>query len=229
MASHLLAAVSGANPDHPNEAYVRQLFDASAATFDADLVSNLAYSVPRKMVEALSAVGSLPDSLGEVLDLGCGTGLVGGEIGSRNRRLVGIDLSPKMIERARARNVYTELRCTDLMMGIAIDAGRQARYDVVTAADVFIYVGKLDALVQAVRKVLNPGGLFAFSVEALQATKDAASQGYRLGVMGRYAHSTEYLRRLAALNGFHVELLRDIQIRLEHRRPVEGWLTVWRG
>ena len=99
----------------------------------------------------------------------------------------------------------------------------------VTAADVFIYVGKLDALVPAIRKVLNPGGLFAFSAEALEASGNAASQSYRLGVMGRYAHSAGYLRQLATRNGFHVELLRDIRIRLEHRRPVEGWLTVWRG
>jgi predicted TPR repeat methyltransferase len=167
-------------------------------------------------------------SLGNVLDLGCGTGLVGVEIGSRSRRLVGIDLSPNMIERARARNLYTELRCTDLMRGIAMEQAEQARYDVVTAADVFIYVGKLDAVVPAVRKVLNPGGLFAFSAEALEATGEIPPRGYRLGVMGRYAHSAEYLRQLAELNGFHVELLRSIRIRLEHRRPVEGWLTVWR-
>ena len=230
MAGHLLAAVSRANPDHPQEAYVRQLFDASAATFDAELVDKLAYGVPKQMAEALNVIrGAALACFGDVLDLGCGTGLVAAELASRCRRLVGIDLAPNMLERARARNVYTELRCTDLMTGIAMDEARQARYEVVTAADVFIYVGKLDAVVPAVRKVLCPGGLFAFSAEAVEATGDSAPLGYRLGVMGRYAHSAEYLRQLASLNGFRVELLRGIQIRLEHRRPVEGWLTVWRG
>ena len=228
MAGHLLAAVSRANPDHPNDAYVRQLFDASAATFDMDLLSRLGYRVPQEMVEALSNLRGPSGSFGDVLDLGCGTGLVGAEIGARSRRLVGIDLSPNMIERARARKAYTELRCTDLMTGLAMDDMQQSRYDVVTAGDVFIYVGKLDAVVPAVRKVLRAGGLFAFSAEAVEATGDVAPHGYRLGIMGRYAHSADYLRQLAALNGFHVELLRSVHIRHEHRRPVEGWLTVWR-
>jgi predicted TPR repeat methyltransferase len=70
--------------------------------------------------------------------------------------------------------------------------------------------------------VLRPGGLFAFSAEA------ATTEDYRLGVMGRYAHSADYLHRLAAENGFVIELLRATRIRFEHRQPVAGWLTVWR-
>jgi predicted TPR repeat methyltransferase len=97
-----------------------------------------------------------------------------------------------------------------------------ANYDVVTAADVFIYVGKIDEVVATIRRVLRPGGLFAFSVEA------ATTQEYRLGIMGRYAHSPDYLQRLAAENGFEVEVLRATRIRFEHRQPVAGWLAVWR-
>jgi predicted TPR repeat methyltransferase len=219
MARHLLSAISGENPDRPVDGYVRQLFDASAATFDQELVSKLGYVIPREMVDAVKAVAGVGGPW-DVLDLGCGTGLVGVEIASCSRRLTGVDLAPNMVEHARSRNIYSELHCEDLMTTLSQDV----RYDVVTAADVFIYVGKLDDVVPAIRRALRPGGLFAFSAEAAETTA-----GYRLGVMGRYAHDTGYLRRLAAENGFEVELLRETRIRFEHRRPVSGWLTVWRA
>jgi predicted TPR repeat methyltransferase len=228
MAHHLLSALSGANPDHPIEGYVRQLFDTSAATFDRDLVSKLGYDIPRQMVEAVLGVAGEPQGRWEALDLGCGTGLVGGEIAAYCRRLVGVDLAPNMIERARARNIYTDLQCADLLASLALEEQRNNRFDVVTAADVFIYVGKLETVIPAIRRVLRPGGWFACSAEAAEFAQGAASAEYRLGVMGRYAHSADYLRRLAMENGFDVELLRPTRIRFEHRRPVEGWLTVWR-
>ncbi len=236
MASHLLAALSGANPASPIEGYVRQLFDASAATFDQELVSKLGYAIPREMVAALRVLEGAPQVPWDVLDLGCGTGLVGMQIAPYSRCLTGIDLAPNMIERARDRKLYTQLHCADLMAALAQEKERQRHYDVVTAADVFIYVGKLDALIPAIRQVLRPGGLFVFSAEALEeiealdgAEVAGGGEGYRLGVMGRYAHGADYIRRLAAQNAFDVQLLRQTRIRLEHRRPVGGWLTVWRA
>jgi predicted TPR repeat methyltransferase len=229
MAHHLLSALSGATPDRPVEGYVRQLFDTSAATFDRELVSKLGYDIPREMVEAVLEVAGAPQERWEVLDLGCGTGLVGEQIVPYCRRLVGVDLAPNMIERARDRNLYTDLRCADLMDVLALEARKADHFDVVTAADVFIYVGKLDAVVPAIREVLRPGGWFAFSAEAVESTPGVSSSEFRLGMMGRYAHGADYLRRLAAQNEFAVELLRPTRIRFEHRRPVEGWLTVWRA
>ena len=229
MAHHLLSALSGTNPEHPVEGYVRQLFDTSAATFDRELVSKLGYDIPREMIEAVLEVAGAPQERWEVLDLGCGTGLVGEQVAPYCRRLVGVDLAPNMIERARDRNLYTDLRCADLMHVLALEARKTDRFDVVTAADVFIYVGKLDAVVPAIRKVLRPGGWFAFSAEAVESTPGVSTSEFRLGIMGRYAHGADYLRRLAAQNEFDVELLRPTRIRFEHRRPVEGWLTVWRA
>lgn len=222
MASHLLSALRGSNPSHPVDGYVRQLFDASAATFDRELVEKLGYAIPREMADALGAADKAPGRPWDVLDLGCGTGLVGAQVAAWSRTLTGVDLAPNMIELARSRGIYTELHCTDLTA--ALSHAPAAHYDVVTAADVFIYVGKLDAVIPAIRRVLRPGGLFAFSVEACDS-----AEGYRLGVMGRYAHAIPYLRQLASENHFDMALLRKTCIRLEHRRPVEGWLTLWRA
>lgn len=230
MAHHLLCALSGHTPDHPIDGYVRQLFDASAATFDHELVAKLGYEIPREMSAALlSLAGSPPPASWDVLDLGCGTGLVGESVAAYSRRLVGVDLAPNMIERARARGLYSELQCADLMAALAEQGARSDRYDVVTAADVFIYVGKLDAVIPAIRRVLRPGGWFACSAEAVESVPGHEREEYCLGMMGRYAHGADYLRRLALSNAFSVELLRPTRIRFEHRRPVDGWLTVWRA
>ncbi|HEY6923574.1 MAG TPA: methyltransferase [Steroidobacteraceae bacterium] len=228
IARHLLSALSGENPERPVDGYVRQLFDASAATFDRELLSKLGYAIPREMVDALRSVEGAPTPPWDVLDLGCGTGLVGARIAPYARQLVGIDLAPNMIEHARARNIYTDLRCVDLTAALVHGEASEDRYDIITAGDVFIYVGKLDEVVPAVRRALRPGGLFAFSAEAGEALPEPHSEGYRLGLMGRYAHSADYLRKLAAESGFDVILMRATRIRSEHRRPVHGWLAIFR-
>lgn len=222
MARHLLAAVRGENPTHPADGYVQQLFESGAATFDKELLSELAYCIPRKMVDALVAIDNARAQPWDVLDLGCGTGLVGVEIASHTRSLVGVDLAANMIERARSRGVYTELHCADIQT--VLDDPAPGRYDVITAADVFVYVGKLDEVIAGVRRALRANGLFAFSVEPLN---EVMGPGYRLGSMGRYAHNVEYLKSLALRNRFDINVLSKTRIRLEHRVPVEGWLTVW--
>jgi predicted TPR repeat methyltransferase len=229
MAGHLLTALKRDNPEHPVDGYVRQLFDSGAATFDFDLVSKLGYAIPREMVQELRTVHGSPAQPWSVLDLGCGTGLVAVEIAQYSHSLVGIDIAPKMVERARSRAIYTSLHCADLMTGLRLDDTREARYDVITAADVFIYVGKLDAVIPEIRSVLNVGGLLAFSAEAMEDTGVPGSEGYRLGIWGRYEHSEHYLRRLAAQHRFDVILFRKARIRFESGVPVEGWLTIWRA
>jgi predicted TPR repeat methyltransferase len=149
-ARHVIASLSAQNPDHPDEEYIRRLFDGYADTFNRHLTVSLGYNLPREMVADLLAVGSRAVPW-DVLDLGCGTGLVGFELAAHNRSLVGVDLSPKIIERARRCKAYTLLKAANLMS--VLDEERPNGYDVVSAADVFIYVGKLDSLVPAVSKV----------------------------------------------------------------------------
>lgn len=226
-AQHFVTALSGQNPDHPAESYVRNLFDQFAGTFDRHLLAALGYTIPRDLIDALLAAGS-PNPPWDVLDLGCGTGLVGREIAPHARSLIGIDLSPKMIGRAAESGLYTQLKVADL--GAALNAEPANHYDVVTAADVFLYVGKLDSVVSAARRVLRSGGMFAFSVEAAERNPSAMRAdglGYQLMPTGRYVHFESYLRSLALRNAFEIKLFRAIRVRTEHRRPVMGWITVW--
>jgi predicted TPR repeat methyltransferase len=155
--------------------------------------------------------------------------LFGAELAERASSLVGVDISSKMLDVARQRDVYTELICCDLMS--ALERQRVAGYDAVSAADVFIYVGKLDDVVAAVRRTLRVTGLFAFSAEAAEDAPNlrtgSASAGYQLTTTGRYVHWSAYLKELALDNGFEIKLLRKTRLRLESRRPVNGWITVW--
>ena len=233
IAAHFVAALSGANPGRPRNEYVRQLFDDCAGTFDQQLVEGLSYSVPRELVAAVVATSQASPPPWDVLDLGCGTGLVGVEIVNQARSLKGVDLSPKMIERARERGIYSELICGDLMTALTGADGSEvaitgaSRYDVVLAGDVFVYVGKLDEVIPAVHRVLRPGGVLAFSIESAEDNPAAAgAEDYWLGPAGRYAHHADYIRNLASSSGFSLKQMQKVRLRLENRQPMMGWLVI---
>ncbi len=153
-----------------------------------------------------------------VLDLGCGTGLAGLELRPFAQHLVGSDLSPRMIVRAKQRGIYDELHAEDLLATLA----RARDADLVVAADVFIYVGALEPTFAACARALRPGGLLAFSVE------HSPHDDFVLQATLRYAHADAYLRRLAAAHGFSVERTAPSVLRIDSGLPVNGQLFVLR-
>jgi predicted TPR repeat methyltransferase len=228
-ALHFVAALRGERPGRASDRYLQTEFDSYAERFDESLVGQLGYSVPRDLVSALRAVTPAPAIPWEVLDLGCGTGLVGVEIAPVSRRLVGIDLSPRMLERARLTGVYSELICGELMQALA--AEHRGGCDIIVAGDVFIYFGDLSTVVPAVARTLRAGGLFAFTAEtaedAVVADEASRAEPFTLALSGRYAHREDYLRTLARDAGLEVRTLRKTRLRFENHRPVWGWLNVW--
>lgn len=231
VALHLIAALTGEGVDGAPSQYVAQVFDRYAESFDAKLTQELHYTIPEQLV-ALARQCAAATEQWDVLDLGCGTGLVGAAIAPYARKLVGVDLSVNMLAKARERGLYQRTECMDLL---AMMRGEDAStYDVVVAADVFIYVGKIDEVVAEAKRLLRPGGLFVFSVEALEAqvAADAAGgnqQHYCLNPTGRFAHSSRYLASLAEANVFRVLQILEGQGRLEQNLPVPVWLAVFKG
>jgi predicted TPR repeat methyltransferase len=226
IAQHLIAAMTGAASERAPDQYVIHVFDDCADSFDAHLVEQLRYDAPLRLAACLAQLSPPPAAGWDVLDLGCGTGLVGAALAHQARHLVGVDLSAAMLAQAQARSLYQRLeRCELLSM---MQDEPPASYDVIAAADVFIYVGNLDGVVREANRLLRRGGLFAFSVEAFEpeSLADGAS-GYRLTPSGRYAHSTVYLDRLAATHDFRCLGMRQARLRLEEGKPVQGWLAVW--
>ncbi len=193
---------------------------------------DLKYKTPGELISLLQQAVDFPVGEWDVLDLGCGTGLAGLEISPYARRLVGVDLSAKMLERARSRNVYHRLEHSDLLL--MMQGERSSSYDVVIAADVFVYLGVLEDIVAEVKRLLRPGGFFIFTVEALEALSGDAiglnnNPGYKLNQSGRYAHSANYLKKLSSANGFSSLNLISIPVRFEKGLPVTAWAAVWKN
>jgi predicted TPR repeat methyltransferase len=229
MAQYLLSCLTGQNPERAPSKYVANLFDNHAPGFDEHLVQKLQYKVPEDLVNLARQCSNMPQEKWDVLDLGCGTGLVGLAIAPYARKLVGVDLSGKMLSKARDRNLYHRLEQLDLLAMMKLETATS--YDVVVAADVFIYLGNLEDVIRATARLLRPKGLTAFSVEALEKlpvedTRQEILKDYQLNRSGRYAHSSSYLHRLASENGFRTINISPTQVRLEKANPVHGWLAI---
>ncbi len=213
---HLSAASAGRSTARAPAGYVTNLFDSVARQFENHLVRELEYQVPEALAKL---VRPEIEANACVIDLGCGTGLVGVALAATGARITGVDLSPRMLEIAARRNVYATLEKGDLVDVLA--RTQAASVQAVLAADVFIYIGDLTALFAAAARVLVPRGLFAFSVESLE------DGTYRLQPTGRYAQSPAYLRSLAAQSGLEERAMQRTLIRREGHGHAEGWLALF--
>jgi predicted TPR repeat methyltransferase len=215
---HLLDAAEGASTAQAPPAYVRATFDSFAAQFDRHLVDTLDYHIPEMLSSAVRLLS--PPAQMDILDLGCGTGLCGERLRDLARRLVGVDLAPKMLEVARNRGCYQEL--VEAEIGQYLPAQAPASFDLVLAADVLIYIGDIGELMREVARVLRPGGWFAFSIEQ----PSQACDSYRLEQSGRYAQSLAYVRKLAREQGLGERSRRDVAIRKHGAQALPGQLLV---
>lgn len=219
VARHMLAATAPAGavaPARADDAYIRTVFDGFAETFDSNLAS-LGYRAPELVAAALQEHSLYQSGRAEVADLGCGTGLCGPLLRSSARRLVGVDLSPEMLARARARAVYDELVEADLVA--ALRAAPDA-FDLIVSADTLVYFGDLTEVAAAVAGALRRGGSVAFTVEALDEPGDDTP--YRIQPNGRYRHRPAYVRNLLLLQGLGSITLTPAELRREKGEPVRG-------
>ena len=198
IARHLLAACTGRDvPERGADAFVAAEFDRFAETFDA-VLEKLEYRAPALVGAALRRSATPAQGVLEVLDAGCGTGLLAPRLRPYARRLVGVDLSPKMLEKAAARGLYDALHAAEL--GSLLEASPMA-FDLVAASDTLNYFGDLHLVLGAAARSLRPGGLLVFTVE--HAVDEAsAPAGYRLHPDGRYMHAQPYVRAALVAAGF---------------------------
>jgi predicted TPR repeat methyltransferase len=193
--------------------YVRHLFDQFSADYDTRMIEQLSYAAPQILLDLASMVMPGREQLA-ILDLGCGTGLAGAAFKPLAARLDGVDLSPAMIEKARARRIYDHLQVADLETALSSPG---PRYDLILAADTLVYLGDLKTVFQAAPARLHPDGYFLFTVEK------ADGDGFELGPKRRWRHSEAYLRSLARHTGFTVAGLVAATPRCEANQPVEGF------
>ena len=228
IAQHLIAAITGNATEHAPIQYIEKIFDAYADNFEEHLVQKLRYNSHHLLASYIVNYSKNDDRKLEVLDLGCGTGLVGKTFSSFASTLVGVDLSAKMLAKAAEKQIYTRLVQADLsaMMQGEVDAS----YDVIVAADVLIYSGDLVKIVNEVQRLLRSGGLFAFSVETMEALPDCGpcdQREYILTISGRYSHSRAYIEKLAANLDFKVHKMELATARVERRFNINAWHILW--
>ena len=194
--------------------YIKSLFDSYAGHYDHHLSQILQYQIPRIFLEALDIK---PSTSWDILDLGCGTGLCGHLFKPYARHLVGVDLSENMLERAREKQIYDDLVCSDISVYLAQHA---ARYDCILAGDVFVYMGDLGQVLRLCYERLQLGGQLIFNLEI------GVKGDYVLTETGRFAHSRHYVERLITQCGYSLKSMQVVPLRLQNHTPVEGYLYI---
>jgi predicted TPR repeat methyltransferase len=206
-----------------SEAYVRRLFDQYAARFDTALTERLAYRGPavlRQAVEQAVHAAQRPLRFSAMLDLGCGTGLAGAAFAPLADRLVGVDLSPAMVAQAESKQLYDRLATGELAAFLKDELSKGERYDLVVAADVFVYVNDLAPVLAAAAQVLASGGVLAFTVET------HPNEGVKLLQTLRYAHAEPYIRRALTEAGLTAASIAKAAVRSEKGVPVDSLVVI---
>src|ERR1700754_4917305 len=203
------------------QAYVQSLFDQYAPRFESSLVGDLGYRGPALLFKAVLAVRSAarkPAFFKHAIDLGCGTGLAAAAFARGVDHFVGVDLSPRMIEKSRATGLYAELEVADMLQGLL--GKPDASADLILAADAMVYVADIAPVLAEAARVLADGGLLAFTTE----THDG--EGVILGEGLRYAHAAEHVRSAVEAAGLHLERIEDLSARNEDNVPAPGLVVV---
>lgn len=215
-ALHMLSILTEKQKSAVPKDYIETLFDSYAANFDKSLTFDLDYYLPKLIVKRILET-HYESELGEVLDLGCGTGLLGPEISKYCSRLEGIDLSNLMLGKAREKKVYarlTQSEISEYLNEAEID------FDYFIAADVFIYVGDLERIFRAIKSKNKKAGKLVFS------TEHTNEGSFNLQSSGRFAHSKTYISKLCAKLGYQINHFEKFNLRKENKNYIEGALYI---
>jgi len=208
-AQYLLKSVDGEDiPDRACSRFVAESFDRIASLYDT-VQASLGYQGPVSIGEVLEKMldGSKPKL--DVLDTGCGTGLVSPFLRTQARQLTGIDLSKGMLDQASHTGNYDRLECCDIVDHFAASTDS---YDLIVAADVFCYFGDLEKLFPLALASLRPGGQMLFSLDPGQLDPDT----WFIQPNGRYGHSPAYIVRVMGELGFPDGVMRRVKWRQEN-------------
>ncbi|WP_298213257.1 tetratricopeptide repeat protein [Acidovorax sp.] len=207
----------GETPAQQPAELTRPLFDGMAEFYDMHMVRSLKYQLPKQVADKILA--RHPDKKLNVLDLGCGTGLLGVCLGRLDGALLGVDLSMKMIEQAARHNVYDRFHTVNLHD--ALRDTPEGLFQAIAALDVFIYAGDLTEAIPNAYRVLASDGVLIFSCEVA----DETGPDLALLPSGRYAHKRSHAEALCKAAGFDTVEVEDTVLRHENHQPVHGFIV----
>ncbi len=217
-ARHMLTALTDANLSKPSQRYITEVFDNYADNYDTSLVSQLAYDVPNGLRQLYNRHFHTVDLRSKVLDLGCGTGLSGLAFHDISDHLTGVDLSEKMIDAAKKKEIYNRLVVDEIDHFLV---NEDERYNLLIAADVLNYIGELETLFIQTFNCTRKGGVFCLSTEMQKTGKEI-----QIGKTGRFQHSASYLHKTAEQAGWQLIEQEETNLRKEQGNWVKGHLTL---
>jgi predicted TPR repeat methyltransferase len=222
VAKQSLAVLRGSVADGVvTESFTRSLFNSYAKNFDAHLVDVLGYSAPKQVADKLREM--YDEKPFNLLDLGCGTGLLGEALLGTTGWRIGVDLSPAMLEEAEKKSVYHRLH--EASVEAVLRDTPENLYDVVTALDMLNYIGPLESFFSGCKRVLKSSGHLIFTLETATDTDESLVLDHTF----RYKHSRAYVQN--AINDAQLELvaMRDEVLRYEKGAPVMAMYVIVRN
>lgn len=219
VAMHMRSAVKGqASPERASDAYITGIFDSFSNSFES-VLSRLKYRAPSLILECFEHHWPKDEPVPRLCDAGCGTGLCGDLLRERVETLVGVDLSPGMLEKARGRNCYDALFEAELVSFLEqVDEP----FDVIVSADTLCYFGNLEPAFVAAGSASRAGGLLLFTVESRNDGDGGPEGGYLLNPHGRYSHWEDYVADTLEATGWDLLEMTPVQLRTEGGKPVQG-------
>ena len=218
---HLSAAIHGQNTPMPPNGYVEELFDDYSERFESHLVEKLSYQVPTLIKSVVSNRYTSTELATIIWDLGCGTGLLGPFLKSVSRCLIGVDISEKMLDRAKMKGVYDELFKADIVA--FCNTTTLESPDLIVVADTLVYFGDLHPFFQAVSNQMNPSSELICTLETLE---DETPEGYQLMPSGRYCHHILGVHHIVEQYGLAIVNHGDVLLRQGGGSWVNGMLLV---
>ncbi len=141
----------------------RLLYADWAKTYDCDFAENMGYALPIRVADAFAAKLNGSQN-GRILDVGAGTGLVGQRLNSHDySNIDGLDISPEMLEVARAKGCYENMIEGDLLSRLLIPDNT---YNYIISAGTFTHGHVGASALDELLRISKPGALFCIAINS---------------------------------------------------------------
>ena len=192
---------------------VSACYDDWAKNYDSDSIDNAAIGIDRPIILALLANKLNKNSVG--LDLGCGTGLLLKNIAPEIKEITGVDLSEKMIEKARENLKNFENVNLERNDNIAeLKNKKTSSFDFVISSLAVCHIDELKVLFAEIHRVLAPGGVFIFDDIISKLNKPFSPKHF--DYLGKFAQKGQIWQRRTKED--YIELLQSIDFEILETR-----------
>ncbi len=180
-----------------------EYFNNYAGSYDADMTQQN-YRLPAVLHELLRPMLDADAAKDDMLDIGCGTGLLGTQFSAEFANIIGVDVSSEMLKPAYQRmdkrgiRVYNQLIHQDIHNYLVQE--KIPQFNVISMLAVLPYIGDLQRLAPMLAKALKKGGVLALSFDSYDQP-----QGYGVLVKtGYFAHSPAYVEQAMRSAGLEI-------------------------